>query len=87
MKDPETGVDLELTDKIPMMEWLANEYKNFGCSLEFITDRSEEGSQFVRGFGGIGGILRYQVNLADFEVASDHDDDSDEYSSDGEGYI
>jgi peptide chain release factor subunit 1 len=70
-----------------MMEWLANEYKNFGCSLEFITDRSEEGSQFVRGFGGIGGILRYQVNLADFEVASDHDDDSDEYSSDGEGYI
>jgi peptide chain release factor subunit 1 len=87
MKDPETGVDLELTEKIPMMEWLANEYKNFGCSLEFITDRSEEGSQFVRGFGGIGGILRYQVNLADFEVASDHDDDSDEYSSDGEGYI
>ena len=87
MKDPETGVDLELTDKIPMMEWLANEYKNFGCSLEFITDRSEEGSQFVRGFGGIGGILRYQVNLADFEVAGDHDDDSDEYSSDGEGYI
>jgi peptide chain release factor subunit 1 len=80
-------VDLELTEKIPMMEWLANEYKNFGCSLEFITDRSEEGSQFVRGFGGIGGILRYQVNLADFEVASDHDDDSDEYSSDGEGYI
>ena len=80
-------MDLELTDKIPMMEWLANEYKNFGCSLEFITDRSEEGSQFVRGFGGIGGILRYQVNLADFEVAGDHDDDSDEYSSDGEGYI
>ena len=87
MKDPETGVDLELTEKIPMMEWLANEYKNFGCSLEFITDRSEEGSQFVRGFGGIGGILRYQVNLADFEVASDHGNDSDEYSSDGEGYI
>ena len=87
MKDPETGVDLEMTEKIPMMEWLANEYKNFGCTLEFITDRSEEGSQFVRGFGGIGGILRYQVNLADFEVASDHGDSSDEYSSDDEGYI
>lgn len=39
------------------MEWLANNYKNFGATLEIITDKSQEGSQFVRGFGGIGGTF------------------------------
>ncbi len=34
----------------------------FGCTLEFITNKSQEGSQFCRGFGGIGGILRYSVD-------------------------
>ena len=70
-----------------MLEWLANEYKKFGCQLEFVTDRSEEGSQYVKGFGGIGGILRYQVNLAEFEVASDVESGDDSDSSDDEGYI
>ena len=36
------------------MEWLANTYRTFGAQLEFVTDRSQEGSQFCRGFGGIG---------------------------------
>lgn len=85
--DKETGVELESVEKSSMLEWLANEYKKFGCVLEFVTDRSEEGSQFVRGFGGIGGILRYQVNLAEFEVASDIESGSDSDSSDDEGYI
>ena len=34
----------------------------------------QEGSQFCRGFGGIGGLLRYSVNLAEFEAP-----DEDEY--------
>lgn len=45
-----------------MLEWLANSYKKFGCALEFVTDRSEEGNQFCKGFGGIGGVLRYSVS-------------------------
>lgn len=48
----------------PLLEWLANNYKNFGATLEIITDKSQEGSQFVRGFGGIGGrlmILKFYV--------------------------
>lgn len=51
----QTGVELELVDSMPLLEWLANNYKNFGATLEIITDRSQEGSQYVRGFGGIGG--------------------------------
>ena len=61
----ETGVEMELEENMPLLEWLANNYKKFGAGLEIITDRSQEGSQYVRGFGGIGGMLRYTV---DFQV-------------------
>eukprot|EP00775_Hariotina_reticulata_P005142 gene5142-5382_t len=81
-KDKETGGELEVQDKQPLLEWLANNYKKFGCALEFVTNKSQEGSQFCRGFGGVGGILRYQVNLAEMEEPSDDGSDalwSDEF--------
>lgn len=37
--DTETGVELEVTDKQSLVEWIANNYKNFGAALEFITNR------------------------------------------------
>lgn len=51
----QSGVEMELIESQPLLEWLANNYKMFGATLEIITDKSQEGSQFVRGFGGIGG--------------------------------
>lgn len=33
-----------------------------------MTNKSQEGSQFCRGFGGIGGILRYAVDTTLNEV-------------------
>jgi len=75
--DPDTGVDLEVVENNPLLEYLANNYKNFGAGLEIVTDRSQEGAQFVRGFGGIGGLLRYAVNFQNFEVEEYDDDDFD----------
>lgn len=58
--DPETGVELEVRNPDDLfVDWLADNYKQFGTHLEFVTNKSQEGSQFVRGFGGIGGLLRY----------------------------
>ncbi len=74
------GNDLEIVESVPLLEWLANEYKKFGCVLELISDKSQEGNQFCRGFGGIGGLLRYQVDLTAFEVAADAN--SDDWDSD-----
>lgn len=71
--DPTTSVELEMQEKITLLEWFADEYKKFGCTMEFVTNRSQEGSQFCRGFGGIGGILRYQLNMRDFDELSDED--------------
>ena len=44
-----------------------------GAILEFVTNRSQEGSQFVKGFGGIGGLLRYKVNFEQLNYNSDED--------------
>lgn len=71
--DKETGVELEMIDRMPLLEWLANNYKTFGAMLEIVTDRSQEGSQFCKGFGGIGGILRYRVDFQSMEYQSDDD--------------
>lgn len=81
--DKDSGVELELVDQMPLLEWFANNYKNFGATLEIITDRSQEGAQFVRGFGGIGGILRYQV---DFQVLDPNLDDFDDDDFDLDDY-
>ncbi|KAL9189251.1 hypothetical protein ACHAXT_011741 [Thalassiosira profunda] len=93
--DLETGVELEVAEKETMVEWLANNYKDYGCNLEFVTDRSGEGTQFVKGFGGIGGILRWKVDFvqlseyeeaADRDAAADDDSDSDEDGDDDDDY-
>ncbi|CAF2144003.1 unnamed protein product [Brassica rapa] len=60
----------------------ANEYRRFGCALEFVTNKSQEGDKFCKGFGGVGGILRYQLDVADFDEeedldVSDGDDESE----------
>ena len=76
--DPVTGVQLEIIDRLTLVEWLANTYKSFGAALEFVTDRSQEGSQFCRGFGGIGGLLRWKVDFTEMEMVAELDGVLDE---------
>lgn len=61
--DPNNGAEMEVIEKISLLEWFANNYKKFGATLEIVTNKSQEGSQFCKGFGGIGGLLRYRVDL------------------------
>ncbi|KAG2813617.1 Eukaryotic peptide chain release factor subunit 1 [Phytophthora cactorum] len=65
--DAETGAKLETVERTPLVEWFANNYKQFGTTLEFVTARSQEGSQFCQGFGGIGGILRWKVDFMEMD--------------------
>ena len=74
--DKETAQEMDVIDQTSFLEWLAEKFRDFGTTLEFVSDRSSEGNQFVKGFGGIGAILRYKLN---FEQLADVDDDDDEY--------
>lgn len=96
--DPVTGVELEVVEKITLVEWLANEYRKFGANLEFVTDRSQEGSQFCKGFGGIGGLLRWRVDFTEMETAvqldaldlaaaQEESDDDNAYDDYEDGFI
>ena len=71
----EDGVELEVVDRLSLLEWLANNFKSFGAKLQFVTNKSQEGSQFVRGFGGIGGLLRYQLDFLAMEAVDEEEDD------------
>ena len=74
--DKDTNVELNVTENEAFLDWIVVNYKNFGTKLEFISDRSQEGNQFVKGFGGIGGLMRYQL---EFDIEPDFDDkDSDD---------
>lgn len=86
-KDSESGQDYDIVEKSPLIEWFAENYKSFGCSLQFVTDNSQEGSQFVKGFGGIGALLRYTLDLqtldnedieAEKKAAGENGDSSDD---------
>merc|ERR1719271_325053 len=79
-KDPETNVELVVDEKDEFIDWIVQNYKTFGTKLEFITDRSQEGNQFCKGFGGIGGLMRYKLEfdlLEEPEQGDDADSDDD----------
>eukprot|EP01113_Clastostelium_recurvatum_P015271 TRINITY_DN1846_c0_g1_i2.p1 TRINITY_DN1846_c0_g1~~TRINITY_DN1846_c0_g1_i2.p1 ORF type:complete len:493 (+),score=164.71 TRINITY_DN1846_c0_g1_i2:158-1480(+) len=78
-RDEATSAELEIIESVPLIEWFAENYKSFGATLEFITNRSQEGSQFCKGFGGIGGLLRYKLDLV---ALNDYDTQDDSYLSD-----
>lgn len=62
----------------PFVDWIAEHYRDYGCRLVFVSNLTSEGTQFVDGFGGVGGLLRYQVNIEEFdelELSSFSDDE------------
>lgn len=83
--DKETGAELQITESMSMVEWLATNYKELGTTLEFVTDRSQEGAQFTKGFGGIGGLLRWRVDFVqmdEFINAGEGEEEEDDFSDD-----
>jgi peptide chain release factor subunit 1 len=74
--DKATGMKLEIREKESLLEWLAENYSLYGAELEFVTNKSQEGSQFCKGFGGIGAILRYQVDF--LSMTTDNEDEDED---------
>jgi peptide chain release factor subunit 1 len=68
---------VEIKDSMPLLDWLAENFHNFGAKMEIVQDATAEGSQFCRGFGGLGALLRYAYNATqEFEdVAENGDED------------
>lgn len=78
------GYDIK-SDNV-LLEWLLEpnsnnieHYKKYCKRIELVSDKSSEGNQFVIGFGGMGGFLRFAI---------DYPQDSDDFASfDSEDFI
>merc|ERR1711957_997038 len=70
LKCHETGAELDVIETEPLVDWMANNYKHFDFKLEFVTDWSREGTQFTKGFSGIGGILRWKVDFVELTITT-----------------
>ena len=80
--DKSTGLEMEnAQEPMALLEWFTERYKDFGAQLEFVTNKSQEGAQYQKGFGGIGGILRYRVDFANL-ASLDEDEEDEFYDSD-----
>lgn len=73
-QDSETGLPLNIKAKLPLVQWISEVHQNFGCNLQLVSDQSGLGNQFVKGFGGIGGTLRWKVDTAEEESCPAEDE-------------
>lgn len=76
------SASLELVSAEQLIEWLVEHYTEYGTTLRLVSDESKEGHQFVRGFGGLGGLLRWAFDFS--HTRADGDNDSLGWSSDEE---
>ena len=75
-----TSTTLSVVKEELLVDWICDHYQDFGCKLRLVSDKSAVGSQFVIGFGGIGGILRWKVDFVgekEAEFRSDNECDED----------
>ena len=70
------GQEYEVVEKECLIDWLIANYSQYGIVLEIISNKTSDGAQFCQGFGGIGGILRYKV-----DIDNDCNDDDDFYNN------
>lgn len=63
-----------------LLDWLFDNYQNFGCQLQIVGGQSGQGAQFQRGYGGIGAMLRWQL---DFAAMFGHEEVQDTENNDG----
>ncbi|KAG8347841.1 Eukaryotic peptide chain release factor subunit 1 [Trypanosoma vivax] len=82
----EAGKAQNEIEKEDFVDWLATNYRKYGCVLELVTNRSQEGTQFVRGFGGIGGVLRYKLDLIALRDMEKKEEDEDRIAANNEDY-
>ena len=68
-----------VVERTSLLDWLVENREKFGANIKFVSDATTEGSQFVRGFGGVGAVLRYKLDMSNF--ADEDGDDDDAYYS------
>ena len=75
----DSKIEYKILENIPLSEYLLNNYKKYVNHLEIVTDKTSEGNQFVKGFNGIGGILRYKLEHNFYELEENYSFDEEDF--------
>jgi len=73
------GDEWKVESTEPLLDWILDHYHEFGSVLEVVSSSCSVGNQFVKGFGGIGGILRYELDLPSNHDENPVDEEEEEY--------
>jgi len=73
--------DWTVKSKMAVLDWVLEYYSDFGAQIELVSDQTDVGAQFVKGFGGLAGLLRYQTELPSIndQLITDEEDEQDDY--------
>eukprot|EP01126_Amoeba_proteus_P013244 TRINITY_DN15589_c0_g1_i1.p1 TRINITY_DN15589_c0_g1~~TRINITY_DN15589_c0_g1_i1.p1 ORF type:complete len:124 (+),score=28.38 TRINITY_DN15589_c0_g1_i1:1094-1465(+) len=69
----------EVLSVVPLLDWILENYKNFGSVVHLVSGKSSVGHQFVEGFGGVGAMLRYPIEFPCTEQQDEEDDEEFQY--------
>jgi len=75
----EDSPEWTVKSNVPVLDWILENFSSFGVKLEVISDQTTVGAQFVKGFGGTGGLLRYQAELPSTTFNDIETDEGEEY--------
>jgi len=82
-KDLDEWAEWTVQSKVALLDWVLEHYHEFGSVIELVSDETDVGAQFVKGFGGLGGILRFQTELPSNNPqlvhSEEENDEEDEY--------
>lgn len=62
-EEPAADESWEVKSSSLLLDWILDHYQEFGSDVQVISGNSTLGNQFVQGFGGIGAVLRYTVEV------------------------
>jgi peptide chain release factor subunit 1 len=65
------------SEPITLVDWALENISKYGATLYIVSSNTSEGSQFVSGFGGVGGILRYGMKFTTYDTEQNDDEPDD----------
>jgi len=69
----------QVQSSLPLLDWILEHYKEFGSELQIVSGSSTLGAQFCSGFGGVGALLRYPVEIPATLQGNESEEEEYEY--------